>query len=140
MFRGFDIESTGRGIGQQNELLRMRYGQDSEHHRINQAEDRGIGSHAESKREHRNSGESRTLAQSARSIADVSKNRFQPGACTFLPDLLLHLLRTIKATAGLAARFFRGHAARSVLSRSDVEPGLNFFVEIPITLPAPEHD
>src|SRR6266566_2331133 len=70
------------------ELLRVRYGQGLQHHRINECENRRGGSDAQGKREHNSSREARRFAQYAQTKAQILNPIYAACVAAFLFGLL----------------------------------------------------
>ena len=82
----------------------------SQHHRVDLAEDRGIGANAECKRENYGGGESRRFRQHTQRVSNILHGLLDPEQ---RPLIAMSLLRLLHAAVGSLRRdpcFFRRHA------------------------------
>src|SRR5204863_10160551 len=96
------------------ELLRVRYGQGLQHHRINECENRRGGSDAQGKREHNSSREARRFAQYAQTKAQILNEILNPIYASRVAAFLFGLLDTAQVEPRAAARLFLRHPLRDV--------------------------
>ena len=82
--------------GYADELFGIWIWQRMENNSIDQAEDGGGGSDAESEREHGDRGKSRSLPQSARGVTQILYERFQKAQSLFVAALFLGLFDSTK--------------------------------------------
>src|SRR5258708_18757814 len=106
-------------IAQTIELLRVGYGQELQHHRINECKNRRGGSDTQGEREHNSSREPKGFEERTNAKAHISPTRLDErfptgGANDFLADFEVAALQTHRAKGILAAHpllhlFFGGH-------------------------------
>src|SRR5205823_13991365 len=103
------------------ELLRVRYGQGLQHHRINECENRRGGSDAQAKREHNSSREARRFAQYAQTKAQIMNEILNPIYAACVAAFLFGLLDTAQVESRTAVRLFGSHAFCNVFGGSSFE-------------------
>src|SRR5258708_6768809 len=121
-------------IAQTIELLRVGYGQELQHHRINECKNRRGGSDTQGEREHYSSREARGFAERTNAKAHISPTRLDerfPGARAddFLRKFKVAALQTHRANGFLAAPAFP-HLFR----RRHFQVGAQFLVQLPVDL------
>ena len=94
-----------------HQALRVFGRQRPEHHRVDDAEDRGVGADAERQREDCNSGKARRFRQHPQRITQVLYRLFDPKRGSFVAMRLLCLLHTTVGALRGQSGFFRRHAA-----------------------------
>src|SRR5258708_4868011 len=94
---------------QLHEFLRLLHGKHPEHHRVDQAEDRGVGADSERQRKNRHTGDDRSAAQDAQSKADVLQQRFDEGHPACIAMLFFKLFHSAEFQARPALGFLRWH-------------------------------
>src|SRR6266704_3538161 len=96
------------------EVLRVRYGQGLQHHRINECENRRGGSDAQGKREHNSSREARRFAQYAQTKAQILNEILNPIYASRVATFLFGLLDTAQIDSRAAVRLLLRHPLRNV--------------------------
>src|SRR5438874_11334281 len=96
------------------ELLRVRYGQGLQHHRINECENRRGGSDAQGKREHNSSREARRFAQYAQTKAQILNEILNPIYAACVAAFLFGLLDPAQVESRAAVRLPLRHPLRDV--------------------------
>src|SRR5213082_2956486 len=99
------------------ELLRVRYWQRLQHHRINECENRRGGPDAQGKREHNSSREARRFPQHAQTKAQILNEVLNPVYAAGVAAFLFGLLDTTQVESRAAVRFFLRHPLSDVLLR-----------------------
>src|SRR5438034_11583042 len=96
------------------ELLRVRYWQRLQHHRINECENRRGGPDAQGKREHNSSREARRFPQYAQTKAQVLNEILNPVHSARVAAFLFRLLDTAQVEARTAVGLFLRSEERRV--------------------------
>ena len=119
-----------------DQLFRLGKGERPEQHRVNHAENCGVGADAEGEREYGDDGEAGIFPQHARAVADVLKENFDGAEGPHIAASLLQQTYVSKPAA-------RGRAAGAgscalllefFLAHGQMEA--QFFVEVAVKLPA----
>src|SRR5213079_1065490 len=96
------------------ELLRVRYWQRLQHHRINECENRRGGPDAQGKREHNSSREARRFPQYAQTKAQVLNEILNPVHSARVAAFLFRLLDTAQVDSRATMRLLLGHPLRHI--------------------------
>ena len=92
-------------------MLRIFSRQRPQHHRIDNAEDGGIGADAERQCKNRNGGKARRFCQHTQRIAQILYRLFDPKQGSLVAMRLLCLFHTAVGALRGQSGFFRRHAA-----------------------------
>jgi hypothetical protein len=113
-----------------NQPFRFLNRHHTEHHRVDQTEDRHVRAYAECQGQDGNGGEHRAAPQSARGVADVLKEFLDPADTTSVAAFLFHMIGSTKLNASAAFRFLLRHARRQVFLDLHREVKLQFLIKL----------
>ena len=97
------------------QFVRPLHGEHPEHDRIDQAEDRRVGSNANSERDDGDGGESEIFRQHAHTEANILKQRLNEAHAPGVPAFFFSLSDAAKLAESGIASFLRAHPRRDVL-------------------------
>ena len=100
-----------RTPAENHQALRVLRRQRPQHHRINNAEDSGVGADAERQGKNRCAGKARRSCQHTQRIAQILYRLLHPKQGSFVAMRLLCLLHTAVGALRGQSGFFRRHAA-----------------------------
>ena len=101
-----------RHLEQGGRIVNRKWSQDQ---RVENAEDRGVGSDAEGERQDGGGGEGRTAPEAAQSVANILTELFPPRPCRHLMDFFHHLRRAAECSQRSVASFLRRESLFDVL-------------------------
>ncbi len=114
----------------EHQPLGIAEGQRLDEQRVGDAEDGGVGGHAQRQRGQRGGGEARRLAQPAPGIRDVAQRLVDQPSHTDLPDTFLHRLDAAHLRQHGAARVGAAAATGDAPFRQDLDVARQLGVEV----------
>ncbi len=134
--------AVGRSGGVEiDDALRVGDGKRAQEHRVHDAEDGGVGSDAQSKREDGGEGEAGTLAHGAQAEAEIAEEAIQPGPAAVEVEALLSGTDIAESATSLEGSFVGRDAFLAKIVGFKLEVGADFFGKIGFAAAtAMEHD
>ena len=121
-----------------NEAVDISERECAEKHGVDQAEDCGVGAHAEGEREDCGGGERRAFAEQTQRVAQILGKRIEKSGGPGFADGFFHLFEAARVDLSFAAGFVGSEATGAIFVGEEIGVGAEFGVEVGFGLLAAE--